>query len=80
MHIKKGGGSLTLLLVLPGAPATGRTKKKPDLSRYQHLTPELRAKIEVALAGKGEEVACNHSDIVRTEVRKQHSKTLLNPS
>lgn len=68
LHEQKGGGSLTLLLVLPGTPATGRTKKKPDLSKYQHLSPEIRAKLEAALAGQDQGLWSDSPDIVRTEV------------
>lgn len=69
LHKKKGGGSLTLLLVLPGFPATGRTKKKPDLSKYQHLSPELRGKLEAALRGRADQDSTSAREILRTEVR-----------
>ena len=68
LHERNGGGSLTLLLVLPGTPATGRKKKKPDLSKYQHLSPEMRAKLGAALAGKADEAGGDSADTVRTEV------------
>lgn len=59
---------MTLLLVLPGTPATGRNKRKPDLSKYQHLTPQLKAKLEAALSGVGNEQGSSTTDTVRTEV------------
>ena len=68
LHKRKGGGSLTLLLVLPGYPATGRTKKKPDLAKYQHLSPELRAKLEAALNDREEGDSSSGKEMLRTEV------------
>ena len=73
LNKRKGGGSLTLLLVLPGFPATGRTKKKPDLTKYQHLSPELRTKLEAALRGRADETSSSARETLRTEVRSQAS-------
>jgi hypothetical protein len=58
-----GGGSLTLLLTLPGVPATGqRTVAQsggltaaPSMDAYQHLSPELKAKLAAALEAKAAE-------------------------
>lgn len=71
LHKRKGGGSLTLLLVLPGFPATGRTKKKPDLTKYQHLSPELKGKLEAALRDRADETSISGSETLRTEVQKR---------
>lgn len=69
MHRRKGGGSLTLLLVLPGKPATGRAAKQVDPAKFQHLSPELRAKLEAALAAQAADSAQASSSGQGTEVR-----------
>ena len=56
-----GGGSLTLLLALPGVPASGeRTLAGAGgaavaMANYQHLSPELKAKLAAALAAQAEQ-------------------------
>jgi hypothetical protein len=57
-----GGGSLTLLLALPGVPAKGErtvggvaammSAGKPTMDKYKHLSPELKAKLAAALDAK----------------------------
>ena len=62
---------MTLLLVLAGQPATGILKKAPDMSKYKHLSPELRAKLEAKLTaehGSGTDTANWAEENVRTEV------------
>ena len=66
MHRRKGGGSLTLLLVLAGRPATGQAR--PDVSKYQHLSTELKAKLEAALESQSELLRPSTSG-ARTEAR-----------
>ena len=71
MHRRKGGGTMTLLLVLAGQPATGILKKAPDMSKYKHLSPELRAKLEAKLTaeqGNGTDTANWAEENARTEV------------
>ena len=70
MHRRKGGGSLTLLLVLAGRPATGQARRKPNVSKYQHLSPELKAKLEAALESQSELLRPSTSG-ARTEARPQ---------
>jgi hypothetical protein len=43
-----GGGSLSSLMLVPGRPATGVTKRV-DMSKYQTLSEEQKAKIQVCL-------------------------------
>lgn len=70
MHRRRGGGSLTLLLILPGRPATGILQRKPDVSKYRHLSPELKAKLEAVLQREGEaSESASSSTGARTEVR-----------
>lgn len=52
MNRSLGGGSLTSLLLVPGRPATG-VAKKVDMSKYQTLSEEQKAKIQV-----GDVVVC----------------------
>lgn len=64
MKPELGGGSLTLVLSLPGMPATGeralaQTRRangsngaEPDMSKYQHLSEEMKAKLAAALRAK----------------------------
>lgn len=40
---------MTLLLILPGLPATGVLKKTSDISKYLHLSDELREKLVARL-------------------------------
>jgi hypothetical protein len=68
LHRKGGGGSLTLLLVLPGSPATGRTQRKPDMAKYKHISPELKAKMEAALRSKSDRPGGASTGALRTEV------------
>jgi hypothetical protein len=46
MNRSLGGGSLSALLVVPGRPATG-VSKRVDLSKYQTLSEEQKAKMKV---------------------------------
>lgn len=62
-----GGGSLTLLLALPGVPASGERTvagaaalasgggAPVAMENYQHLSPELKAKLAAALAAKAKQ-------------------------
>ena len=63
MHRRNGGGSMTILLVLAGRPATGILKKAPDVSKYKHLSPELRAKLEAKLAADAKSQALTKEEI-----------------
>jgi len=51
MNRSLGGGSMTSLLMVPGRPATGVTKRV-DMSKYQTLSEEQKAKIQAALEKK----------------------------
>lgn len=48
-HKRLGGGSLTMLMVMPGVPATGVTRRRRPIDNYQHLSEEQRAKLQSAL-------------------------------
>lgn len=48
LHSAFGGGSMTLLPLVPGRPASG-TKASLDLSKYQTLTEEQKAKLQEVL-------------------------------
>lgn len=47
-----GSGSLSSLLVIPGTPATGQMKRI-DMSKYQTLSEEQKAKIQVRVGCGG---------------------------
>lgn len=68
-HRDRGGGSLTLVMVLPGSPATGASQIQMEPSRYKHLTEAQRQKLEAALTDRQQEsVTEQNTDCVRTEV------------
>ena len=83
LHRRKGGGSLTMLLVLPGLPARGEPSGArarvltldPNANPYSHLSSVQREKLAAALAARGgAEGAAGGGDAqpsgcVRTEVR-----------
>jgi hypothetical protein len=46
-----GGGSMTLLPLIPGRPATG-VSKRVDMSKYQTLSEEQKAKMQAVLEAK----------------------------
>ena len=53
-HTRLKGGSLTMLLLLPGVPATGEPPPAEGVARnaaagYRHLSEEQRAKLMAAL-------------------------------
>lgn len=57
-----GGGTLTLLLALPGVPATGQRTLAPThrmmapsadaMAAYKHLSEDLKTKLALALASQ----------------------------
>ena len=82
LHRRKGGGSLTLLLVLPGLPARGEAAGDrarililgPNSPAYRHLSAAQRAKLAAALAGDAASAAApggaaSQEGCMRTEVR-----------
>ena len=50
-----GGGSMTLLPLVPGRCATGVSKKAIDMSKYQTLSDEQKAKIKEVLEKRSRE-------------------------
>eukprot|EP00884_Botryococcus_braunii_P012711 jgi/Botrbrau1/21440/Bobra.0216s0048.1 len=72
MNKSLGAGSMTLLMVAPGMPATGQSAPSLDPAQYQTLAPELRDKLLTALAGKAQQpqdpAAEAPAACVRTEV------------
>lgn len=85
LHRRKGGGSLTMLLVLPGLPARGEPSGArarvltldPNAKAYSHLSPVQREKLAAALAARGGAEGeagggdAQPSGCVRTEVRSK---------
>ncbi|KAG1671376.1 hypothetical protein FOA52_011873 [Chlamydomonas sp. UWO 241] len=51
LHQRLGGGSMTLLPLVPGRCATG-VKKKVDMSKYETLSEEQKTKIAAVLEAK----------------------------
>lgn len=51
LHSSFGGGSMSLLPLVPGRPATG-TKASIDMSKYQTLTDEQKEKLKAMLEKK----------------------------
>jgi len=56
MSKAEGGGSLTTLLLVPGRPATG-VSKKVDMGKYQTLSPEQKTRILAVLEKRAGEEA-----------------------
>jgi len=68
LHRRAGGGSMTLMPVVPGRPATG-VSKRVDMSKYQTLSEEQKAKIKAVLEKKlAEELA---KDVAEGEMRTE---------
>jgi hypothetical protein len=52
LHAAFGGGSMTLLPLVPGRPASGSRAAAVDLSKYTTLSEEQRAKLAAALEAR----------------------------
>ncbi|KIY91673.1 F1F0 ATP synthase, alpha subunit, partial [Monoraphidium neglectum] len=50
MHRARGGGSMSLLPLVPGRPATGTSRKAIDMSKYQTLSEDQKQRIALVLA------------------------------
>lgn len=72
MNKNLGAGSLTLLMVAPGMPATGQATPSLDPAQYKNLTPEQRDKLVKALEARARSqqpsTAENPPGSIRTEV------------
>ena len=75
VHRRSGGGSLTMLAVLPGSPATGMAVSPASVvAHYKHLSRAQKQKLLAALEGRQQQqMAAESSSLeegrVRTEVR-----------
>lgn len=93
LHRRKGGGSLTMLLVLPGLPARGEAAGAgsralaldPEAKTYQHLSEPQRAKLAAALAARAasgdaaRSAGAQPDGCVRTEARLQSGALCIIP-
>ena len=71
LHKRLGGGSLTLLPVLAGAPARGEGPRPPSAAQYKHLSEAQREKLQAALeAAHQQQLGQQQEGCVRTEVRR----------
>ncbi|KAL4448343.1 hypothetical protein ABPG75_005562 [Micractinium tetrahymenae] len=53
MHRRLRGGTMTLLLVTPGVPASGEVRRaREKIEAYKHLAPQQKAKLLAALEAK----------------------------
>lgn len=70
-HRRRGGGSLTLVMVLPGCPASGASRRPcAPAAGYRHLSDPQRQKLEAALSRQtSHDAAAEIADGVRTEVK-----------
>ena len=81
VHRRSGGGSLTMLAVLPGSPATGRAVSPASVvAQYKHLSEAQKQKLLAALeARQHQQTAAESSSLeegrVRTEVRRMPTLT-----
>ena len=75
VHRRSGGGSLTMLAVLPGSPATGTAVSPASVvAQYKHLSKAQKQKLLAALEVKQQRQTTAESSSleegrVRTEVR-----------
>jgi len=69
VHRRLGGGSMTLLAILPGQPAKGERQPAATAEDYPNLTPSQRDKLLAALAKRQPPVAETLPGCVNTEVR-----------
>ena len=69
VHRRLGGGSMTLLAILPGQPAKGERQPAATAEDYPNLTPSQRDKLLAALARRQPPVAETLPGCVNTEVR-----------
>ncbi len=69
VHRRLGGGSMTLLAILPGQPAKGERQPAATAEDYPNLTPSQRDKLLAALAKRQPPVAETLPGCVSTEVR-----------
>lgn len=72
MNKNLGAGSLTLLMVAPGMPATGQATPSLDPAQYKNLTPEQRDKLVKALEARAQSQQPSAAETppgsIRTEV------------
>ncbi|KAA6423081.1 MAG: F0F1 ATP synthase subunit alpha [Trebouxia sp. A1-2] len=68
VHRRLGGGSMTLLAILPGQPAKGERQPAATAEDYPNLTPCQRDKLLAALAKRQPPVAETLPGCVNTEV------------
>ena len=66
---RKGGGSLSLLLVGAGVPARGEAPRPPPTAQYKHLSEQQCAKLKVALEAAQQDARLSQPEgCLRTEV------------
>ncbi|CAL8468619.1 g8159 [Coccomyxa elongata] len=71
LHKRLGGGSLTLLPVLAGAPARGEGRPAA-VAQYKHVSEEQRAKLQAALeTARRDQLRSQQEGCVRTEVLEE---------
>lgn len=73
----RSGGSLTLLPILPGLPATGEPGARPaQVAAYQHLSTQQKEKLLAALERTSQQAAQRQAPegCVSTEVSHRHQQ------
>lgn len=66
---RKGGGSMSLLMVGAGVPARGEAPLPPPTSQYKHLSEQQRQKLKAALETAQQDVRLSQPDgCLRVEV------------
>ena len=67
---RKGGGSMSLLMVGAGMPARGEAPLPPTTAQYKHLSEEQRQKLKAALEAAQQDVRLSQPEgCLRVEVR-----------
>lgn len=82
VHRRLKGGSMTMLAILPGQPATGERQPAAAAQDYSNLTPAQRDKLLAALALRQPPKAevppgCVKTEVLPSSLQPQLSRCLL---
>ena len=77
---RKGGGSMSLLMVGAGMPARGEAPLPPPTAQYKHLSEQQRQKLKAALDAAQQDVRLAQPEgCLRVEVTLSTHLLLMRP-